>query len=169
MATLRAIKDRITSIKNTQKITRAMKMVAAAKVKKAENQTKASRPFASELYKIISALLADFEGEFKPIEGARPIENYPELLKDREIDTAGLVVISSNKGLAGAYSSNIVRYTIKRIKEEARKQKEAKKQAKLKSKNDEVFALACDDDDELPCDTWSVNIDEKDVIQSFTF
>ncbi|MBR2385865.1 ATP synthase F1 subunit gamma [bacterium] len=118
MATLRAIKDRITSIKNTQKITRAMKMVAAAKVKKAENQTKASRPFASELYKIISALLADFEGEFKPIEGARPIENYPELLKDREIDTAGLVVISSNKGLAGAYSSNIVRYTIKRIKEE---------------------------------------------------
>ncbi len=118
MATLRAIKDRITSIKNTQKITRAMKMVAAAKVKKAENQTKASRPFASELYKIISALLADFEGEFKPIEGARPIENYPELLKEREVDTAGLVVISSNKGLAGAYSSNIVRYTIKRIKEE---------------------------------------------------
>lgn len=72
-----------------------------------------------------------------------------------------------------AYKNNLLEekaLEIKRIKEEARKQKEAKKQAKLKSKNDEVFALACDDDDdELPCDSWSVNIDEKDVIQSFTF
>lgn len=71
-----------------------------------------------------------------------------------------------------AYKNNLLEekaLEIKRIKEEARKQKEAKKQAKLKSKNDEVFALACDDDDELPCDTWSINIDEKDVIQSFTF
>ena len=71
-----------------------------------------------------------------------------------------------------AYKNNLLEekaLEIKRIKEEARKQKEAKKQAKLKSKNDEVFALACDDDDELPCDSWSVNIDEKDAIQSFTF
>ena len=52
MANLRNIKDRINSIKNTQKITKAMKMVAAAKVKKAENAVKASRPFTLELAKI---------------------------------------------------------------------------------------------------------------------
>ena len=50
MANLRNIKDRINSIKNTQKITKAMKMVAAAKVKKAEAAVKASRPFTLELY-----------------------------------------------------------------------------------------------------------------------
>ena len=50
MANLRSIKDRINSIKNTQKITRAMKMVAAAKVKKAESAVKSSRPFTFELY-----------------------------------------------------------------------------------------------------------------------
>ena len=54
MANLRSIKDRITSIKNTQKITKAMKMVAAAKVKKAESAVKASRPFTIELYKMFS-------------------------------------------------------------------------------------------------------------------
>ena len=154
MATLRAIKDRITSIQNTQKITRAMKMVAAAKVKKAENQTKASRPFASELYKIISALLANFEGEFKPLEHAKPIENYPELLKTREIDTVGLVVISSNKGLAGAYSSNIVRYTLKRIKEA----KEANKKVKLYLVGQKAFA---------PLKTASKNIDFE-IVEVYT-
>ena len=52
MSNLRNIKDRITSVQNTQKITRAMKMVAAAKVKKAENAVKMSRPFTFELYKM---------------------------------------------------------------------------------------------------------------------
>ena len=54
MANLRNIKDRINSIKNTQKITKAMKMVAAAKVKKAESAVKASRPFTLELYKMFA-------------------------------------------------------------------------------------------------------------------
>jgi len=118
MANLRTIKDRITSITNTQKITRAMKMVAAAKVKKAEHATKASRPFASELYKIFSKII---EGvgttSFENVNVERSLENYPELLKSREIKTIGLLVITSNKGLAGAYSTNVVRYTLKRIKE----------------------------------------------------
>lgn len=118
LANLRTIKDRITSITNTQKITRAMKMVAAAKVKKAENATKASRPFASDLYKIFARIIEDLGTEsFDRIEPERALENYPELLKRREIKTIGLLVITSNKGLAGAYSTNVVRYTIKRIKE----------------------------------------------------
>ena len=54
MANLRNIKDRINSIKNTQKITKAMKMVAASKVRKAESAVKVSRPFTLELYKMFS-------------------------------------------------------------------------------------------------------------------
>ena len=57
MSNLKDIKDRITSIQNTQKITKAMKMVAAAKVKKAENRVKAARPFAKEVAFVFSRLL----------------------------------------------------------------------------------------------------------------
>ena len=49
------------------------------------------------------------------------LDNYPELIKRREIKTEGLLVISSNKGLAGAYSSNIVKYALKRVAENSKK------------------------------------------------
>lgn len=116
MANLRNIKDRITSIQNTQKITRAMKMVAAAKVKKAENAVKMSRPFTFELYKMFSKILSHTHTKFENLKIKRDIDNYPKLLEKREVKTVGLVVMSSNKGLAGAYSANIVRYTLKEIK-----------------------------------------------------
>lgn len=117
MANLRNIKDRITSIQNTQKITRAMKMIAAAKVKKAENAVKMSRPFTFELYKMFSKVFESLGGEtLENIKVKQEIENYPKLLEKREIKTVGFVVMSSNKGLAGAYSANIVRYTINEIK-----------------------------------------------------
>ncbi len=127
MANLRSIKDRINSIKNTQKITRAMKMVAAAKVKKAEAMTKASRPFTLELYKMFCWVYKEaMKNKCDKIKTTDNIENYPQLLALREINTVGIVVISSNKGLAGAYSANIIRYTInliKKYKEEGKKTK----------------------------------------------
>ena len=57
---------------------------------------------------------------------------------------------------------------IKKLKEEAKKEKELKKQAKLKSNEDKILSLSSDDE-ELPCDSWNVNFDEKDVLQTFTF
>ncbi len=117
MANLRNIKDRITSIQNTQKITRAMKMVAAAKVKKAENAVKMSRPFTFELYKMFTKVYQALpDCPLEDIKTQRAIDNYPQLLKKREIKTVGFVVMSSNKGLAGAYSANIVRFTLNEIK-----------------------------------------------------
>ncbi len=117
MANLKNIKNRIESIKNTQKITRAMKMVAAAKVKKAENAVRRSRPFTFELFKIFSLVYEKLGSlKLKPIVVERPLDNYVELLKTREIKTIGLVAISSNKGLAGAYTANIVRHTTEKIK-----------------------------------------------------
>lgn len=118
MTNLKDIKNRIQSVKSTQKITRAMKMVAAAKVKKAENTVKASRPFTQELNSMFKKLLhsvSSYSSQTLKIKSA--IDNYPELLSVREIKTVGLLVITSNKGLAGAYNANIVRRTLQTVEE----------------------------------------------------
>ena len=117
MANLKDIKNRIQSVKSTQKITRAMKMVAAAKVKKAEKTVKMSRPFNNELTAMFKKLLMSV-GRYsaQSLKIKSPIDNYPELLQVREIKTVGLLVITSNKGLAGAYNANVVRKTLQTIK-----------------------------------------------------
>ena len=124
MANLRSIKDRINSIKNTQKITRAMKMVAAAKVKKAENAVKASRPFTLELYEMFCwAYKETLKNKCDKIKTQNNIDNFPALLEKRDVKSVGLVIISSNKGLAGAYCANVVRYSlnlIKKLKDEGK-------------------------------------------------
>lgn len=117
MANLRSIKDRINSIKNTQKITRAMKMVAAAKVKKAESAVKASRPFTLELYKMFAwAYKETLKNSCDKVNAKTAIENYSALLEKREVKSVGVVIVSSNKGLAGAYCANVVRYSLNLIK-----------------------------------------------------
>lgn len=117
MANLRNIKDRINSVKNTQKITKAMKMVAAAKVKKAEAAVKASRPFTLELYKMFCwAYQETLKNKCDKINTKNSIENYPALLEKRDVKNVAIVIISSNKGLAGAYCANIVRYSLNLIK-----------------------------------------------------
>jgi len=116
MANLKIIKNRINSVKNIQKITRAMKMTASAKVKKFENRVKASRPFTYELEKLFYRLLHSVnKDEARKTDFKEPIYNFPVLLTERPIKNTGLLVISSNKGLAGAFNSNVVRYTLKTI------------------------------------------------------
>ena len=110
------IKTRIQSVKNTQKITSAMKMVASAKVRKAETAVKMARPFADELLTMFKRMLATIgaaqdDGE----KYKKAINNYPALLERREVKTEGILVVTSNKGLAGAYNANIVRDVLKRI------------------------------------------------------
>lgn len=94
-----------------------MKMVAAAKVKKCENAVKASRPFTKAMVEMLYRLLKtvkDYpEDEIKP---SKPSQNWRVLLEKRNTKNVGILVISSDKGLAGAYNANIVRYTIKEIK-----------------------------------------------------
>lgn len=118
MANLKDIKNRIKSVESTKKITRAMKMVAAAKVKKAESTVKASRPFTAELNSMFKKLLnsvGSYSAATLKIKSA--VDNYPELLQARELKSAGMLVITSNKGLAGAYNANVVRKTLKKIQE----------------------------------------------------
>lgn len=118
MPNLKDIKSRIQSVENTKKITRAMKMVAAARVKKAENSVKSARPFADDLIKAFKKLLKNIGSSHSAaLRINLAIENYPELLKKREVKTVGMLVITSNKGLAGAYNANVVRNVLKQIEE----------------------------------------------------
>jgi F-type H+-transporting ATPase subunit gamma len=95
-----------------------MKMVASAKVKKAESTVKASRPFTENLNVIFKKMLSyvsDFNSSTLRIKS--PIDNYPALLKVREVKAVGMLINTSNKGLAGAYNANVIRKALAKIKE----------------------------------------------------
>jgi F-type H+-transporting ATPase subunit gamma len=105
MASLKEMRNRIGSVKATQKITKAMQMVAAAKLKRAQDQAIAARPYASRMAAVIANLAAGVSGE-----GA------PKLLAGTGSDQRHLIVVaSSDKGLAGGFSSNIIRAARERI------------------------------------------------------
>lgn len=112
MANLKAIRNRIASVRGTQKITRAMKMVAAAKLRRAQENILALRPYA----KNTMAVLADVAA----LTGA---EDHP-LLARRNPDRVMLVVLTSDRGLAGGFNSNINRSTEDYLKTHAGEHKE---------------------------------------------
>jgi F-type H+-transporting ATPase subunit gamma len=100
MASLKALKGRIASVKSTQKITKAMKMVAAAKLRRAQQAAEAGRPYATRLQGVMASLAA------RVVIGPQS----PKLLAGTgRQDTHLLVVCTSDRGLAGAFNSNIVR------------------------------------------------------------
>ena len=117
MTNLKDIKNRILSIQSTMKITRAMKMVAAAKVKKAETNVKKARPYSVSVKSVLEKMLEviDDTAYVENFNIPDPIENYPKIIAQRNERTVGLLVLTSNKGLAGAYNSNIIKQTISRI------------------------------------------------------
>ena len=107
MPNLKSIRDRIQSVKNTKKITEAMRLVAAAKVRRAQEQVIATRPFADRLAQVLYGLQSRLRFEEA---------NLP-LLRQREVKTVGLLVISGDRGLCGAYNSNVIRRAENRAKE----------------------------------------------------
>ncbi|HEY9909285.1 MAG TPA: F0F1 ATP synthase subunit gamma [Thermosynechococcaceae cyanobacterium] len=107
MANLKTIRERIKSVKNTQKITEAMRLVAAAKVRRAQEQVLSTRPFADRLTQVLYGLQTRLRFEEA---------NLP-LLRKREVKTVGLLVISGDRGLCGGYNSNVIRKAENRAKE----------------------------------------------------
>lgn len=107
MPNLKAIRDRIKSVKNTRKITEAMRLVAAAKVRRAQEQVTSTRPFADCLAQVLYGL----QNRLKFEEADLP------LLKQREVKTVALLVVSGDRGLCGGYNANIIKKTDARIKE----------------------------------------------------
>ncbi len=107
MANLKTIRDRIKSVKNTKKITEAMRLVAAAKVRRAQEQVIATRPFADALAQVLYGLQTRLRFEEA---------NLP-LLRQREVKSVGILVISGDRGLCGGYNSNVIRRAETRAKE----------------------------------------------------
>jgi len=108
MASLKALKIRINSVKSTQKITKAMKMVAAAKLRRAQESAEAARPYAERLEAVVSSIASKVE------KGPQA----PKLLAGTGKDNVHLfVVCTSDKGLAGAFNTNIVRLVRRKAEE----------------------------------------------------
>ena len=97
MPTVKDLRDRIRSLKNTQQITKAMKQVAAAKIRRAEAAQKSARPYADALAEMLGDLIA-----------AVSSVDHPFMRPGKEGAPAGIVLISSDKGLAGAFNSNVI-------------------------------------------------------------
>src|SRR5215831_1233324 len=99
---LKDVKNRIGSVKNIQKITRAMEMVAAARLRRAEQRIEALRPYASAIRRMTR----------QAAEAAGNVPNLPILTEHPKVENVGLLLIAGDRGLAGAFNSNIVRAAV---------------------------------------------------------
>jgi len=107
MATLKALRTRINSVKSTRKITQAMKMVAAAKLRRAQAQAEAARPYAERMQRMLASLGAAVAGA----------PDAPRLLVGNGSDKVHLlVVVTADRGLAGAFNTNVGRFARNRIR-----------------------------------------------------
>ena len=104
MATLREIRRRIASVENIKQVTEAMRVVAAARLRRAQENILATRPFAEKFNAILGHLIAQIENSTHP------------LLENRELKNVCLVSISADRGLCGSFNSNVIRATAERAK-----------------------------------------------------
>ena len=105
MASLKSIKKRIVSVKNTRQITKAMKMVSAAKLRRAQENVVAARPYARKLGEVLQSLAGNVEGDLHP------------MLEKREAKKLLLIVITSDRGLCGGFNSNLCKAGDRFVKE----------------------------------------------------
>jgi F-type H+-transporting ATPase subunit gamma len=105
MPTMREIRRRIRSIRNTQQITRAMQMVAAAKLRKVQDRVWASRPYAGKLQEVLERLVARV-----------PPEVQHPLLEERPPRRLAYLVVTGDRGLCGAYNANVIRLAEETVK-----------------------------------------------------
>lgn len=118
MANLKAIRRRIKSVQSTQKITKAMKMVAAAKVRRAQMRVLAARPFTARVVKMLREVVRDT--------AAFDVMDLPLLHRRDVIKSVGLLIISSDRGLCGSYNTTVFRKALDRISQLQKEGKEVK-------------------------------------------
>jgi len=106
MASLKSIKKRIVSVKNTRQITKAMKMVSAAKLRRAQENVVAARPYAQKMGEVLQSLAGNLEGDLHP------------LLEKREAKKLLLIVVTSDRGLCGGFNSNLCKAGERYLKEQ---------------------------------------------------
>jgi F-type H+-transporting ATPase subunit gamma len=105
MANAKEIRTQIKSIRNTAKITKAMEMVAAAKMRKAQDRMAASRPYAEKIRTVIGHLMQ-----------ARPDYRHP-FMQEREAKRVGFIIVSTDRGLCGGLNANLFRRTLRELRE----------------------------------------------------
>ena len=106
MASGKEIRTKIGSVKNTQKITKAMEMVAASKMRKAQDRMRAARPYADKIRNVMTHLGY-----------ANPEYRHPYLVQRTEVKRIGLIVVSTDRGLCGGLNSNLFRDVLRRMRE----------------------------------------------------
>jgi F-type H+-transporting ATPase subunit gamma len=102
---MRDIKRRIKSVQNTKQITKAMEMVAAAKLRRAQQRAEASRPYAEKMREVITSIAAGSKGLNNP------------MMVTREVKKTGYLIITSDRGLAGGYNGNLLRKLVQTIRQ----------------------------------------------------
>ncbi|BEV09488.1 MULTISPECIES: F0F1 ATP synthase subunit gamma [unclassified Methylophilus] len=105
MAGSKEIRTKIKSVENTRKITKAMEMVAASKMRKAQDRMRASRPYAEKI-RNVAAHLSFAQSEYR----------HPFLIKRDVVKNVGLIVVSSDKGLCGGLNTNVLRMSVNQMK-----------------------------------------------------
>ena len=100
-ANLKEVRERISSVNSTQQITKAMKMVSAAKLRRAQQAIQQMRPYANKLNAMLTNILSNLEGDASTTFG-----------QEREIENALMVVVTSNRGLCGAFNSNVIKAAV---------------------------------------------------------
>ncbi|MEL6926601.1 MAG: ATP synthase F1 subunit gamma [Bacteroidota bacterium] len=104
MANLKEVRERIKSVKSTQQITKAMKMVSAAKLRRAQQAITQMRPYADKLNVMLTNILSNLEGDASTAFGV-----------EREVKKAAIVVVTSNRGLCGAFNTNVIKSAVATI------------------------------------------------------
>jgi len=110
---LKEVRDRMKSVKSTQQITKAMKMVSAAKLRKAQMAITEMRPYADRLNKILKNILSNIEGDAVTSFGV-----------EREVSKAAMVLVTSSKGLCGAFNANVIKQAVATIDGEFAEQRD---------------------------------------------
>jgi F-type H+-transporting ATPase subunit gamma len=149
MANLKEVRIRIASVQSTQQITKAMKMVSAAKLKRATNAIIQLRPYATKLKEILGNLSGSLEGSSSPF------------IQEREPNKVLIVVVSSNRGLAGAFNMNVIKTTNNLIAEKYSEQ--------YKKGNVSIVAIGKKSQDFYEKRNYNVIGNHNDVYSALTF
>ncbi|MFA4867077.1 MAG: ATP synthase F1 subunit gamma [Pedobacter sp.] len=149
MANLKEVRIRIASVQSTQQITKAMKMVSAAKLKRATNAIIQLRPYATKLKEILGNLSGSLEGSSSPF------------IQEREPNKVLIVVVSSNRGLAGAFNMNVIKTTNNLIAEKYSEQ--------YKNGNVSIVAIGKKSQDFYEKRNYNVIGNNNDVYSALTF
>jgi len=147
---LKEVRNRIKSVQSTQQITKAMKMVSAAKLRRAQDAITQMRPYAKKLQEMLSNIVSSSEAE-----------GGMALAEERPVERVLFIVITSDRGLAGAYNSNVIKLAKQTIKEQYA--------AQLGKGNVEIWSIGKKGYEHFAKNNYPVDATYKDIFLGLTF